>query len=143
MKKIIAVLICVMLLFSVAACMGNDDNKDLNTPNGTNQSDMQNNSGTGNSNGSVNNGTMNNGGTNNNMDNNKAIEDLTDDEKQSLRSRIDAIDGITFSDITFEGTRAMLRVESELDEIGDDMRRSIMDIVRAMRGDVTDVQIVR
>ena len=142
MKKIIAVLICVMLIFSMAACMRDDDNKDMDTLDGTNQSDMQNNSGTGN-NGSVNNGTMNNGGTNNNMNNNKAIEDLTDDEKQTIRSRIDAIDGITFSDITFDGTRAMLRVESGLDEIGDDIRNSIMEIVRAMRGDVTDVQIVR
>ena len=135
MKKIIAVLLCMSLLFSLGACFGDDDDKNMNNSNGTNQSDTQNNNngssngqnGSMNNNGGTNSGTMNpntNGGANNNNmnGNTNAIEDLTDEERETLRSRIDAIDGITFSDLTFDGTNAMLRVESTLDEIGDDVR---------------------
>ncbi len=159
MKKLTAILICFMLIFSLAACFGGGDKNDMNN-NSTNQSgqndglngggsggfDENGNSGTDgsmNGNGSMNGSGSMNGNTNGGNGNTSGmIEDLTDPERESLRSRIDAMDGLTFSDIRFEGTKAYLTVKSTLGEIGKDVKDSITDMLKAVRGGITDVEIM-
>ncbi len=148
MKKTIAILMAFMLILSMTACMGNKDNNDnMTNNNGSSQNGTNNDMNNG-TNNNGNNGNMNGTNGNNNMNgdsnmNGMAIEDLTEAEKETLRSQIDAMDGLTFGDIRFEGTKAMVTLESTLDEIGDDVRESLTNIIRALRGNVSEVQIVR
>lgn len=158
MKKITAILICLMLIISFAGCFGDDDENNNTNTHGTNQNDGMNgggsggfdrngNSGTGSMNGGTGgnidggtNGTMN-GNTNGGMNGNTSmIEDLTDAERESLRSEIDSIDGITLSDIRFEGDKAFITLRSTLDEVGDDVKKSVSDMVKAIRGGVRDIE---
>ena len=105
MRKLIAILISFMLLFTVAACFGKDDGKDNmnnNNNNGSSQGGSYN-DGTngGGSGGNMNGGSMNGGGMNNGSMNNgsmDSVEDLTDAERETLRSQIDSTHGLTFGD---------------------------------------------
>ncbi|MBR6801612.1 MAG: hypothetical protein IKM61_07670 [Eubacteriaceae bacterium] len=150
MRKLIAILISFMLLFTVAACFGKDDGKDNmnnNNNNGSSQGGSYN-DGTngGGSGGNMNGGSMNGGGMNNGSMNNgsmDSVEDLTDAERETLRSQIDSTHGLTFGDIRFEGTKAMITLKDVTEEIGDDVRNSIRDMVRSIRGSVTDVEILK
>jgi hypothetical protein len=152
MRKLIAILISFMLLFSAVGCMTKDDEKNPTDNNATNQGgsmgDGTNGGGSGGfdnntpggnmGGGSVNNGGMNNNNMNGNMTN--SVEDLTESERETLRTQIDSLDGITFNDIRFEGEKAIISVKNAMGEIGEDVKKSITDMVMAIRGGVREVE---
>lgn len=142
MKKFLILSLCVLLCFGMlCGCTktDTDTNDGSQTPNNNqtqpnDQNQNQNDSQT------PNNGQNQNGGSDNSSD---RLEELTDAEKASLREQIDAIDGLTYSDITFNGTTARLKVQSELAEFGDDVKSAVEQVLRGIRPKLTTVEIVK